>query len=107
MEFIKENHYAHRREGFKDDPDLTARLIALEKAIVEDLRARLTSLFDCHPYVRLVRCGEVAESFYAKACMSDTYLPHPSINGWANLSEEEKQCLQDIIRRLWPPRGRG
>lgn len=88
------------------DPDRQA----LDNAIVEDLRGRLSCLHENYPDILLVCCGvEVAQSFYNKAAnwepvivMPDACnLPHPSRNGWQTLNPQEGQCLQDIVARLW------
>lgn len=105
MECIRKRPYVHNYRGFRDAPNLRAELNDLQNAIAEDLSARLTSLFNRQSDVELVRCGDVAESFYAKAYMADTYLPHPSTGGWSALNQEQERRLQRIINRLRPQTG--
>ena len=76
----------------------------LDDAIVEDLRGRLSNLFEINPNAKLVICGEVAAAFYMKAC--GAYLPHPSRSNWQTLNQRQQQCLQDIVARLCRPASR-
>ena len=76
----------------------------LDDAISEDLRVRLVALYGRKSDVLLIRCGEVAQGFYMKACKMKNYLPHPSektnSRGWQNLNSQGKQCLQKILHIL-------
>ena len=72
----------------------------LDDAIAEDLRGRLEFLHGNHPGVLLVRCGEVAKAFYAKAIEMNVYLPHPARQNWQNLNPQQNACLQEIRRRI-------
>ena len=75
----------------------------LDNAISEDLRVRLIYLYERKPDVLLIRCGEVAQGFYMKACMMNNYFPYPARHRrWNDLDYQERVCLQNIIARIIP-----
>ena len=122
MEHIKGTPQVENYEGLKyPDEDerskigrgigrLKDEMNQLQDAIAEDLRGRL-ECFHNNPDVLLVCCGGIAQKFYRKIFNSEPFLtmPHPARHprgeikrGWLTLNSQERQCLQNIVDRLWP-----
>ena len=104
--------YINHMKTIKESPCVSSdnREIAecreLDSKIAEDLGGRLECLHENYPDVLLVRCGGVAQAFYAKTGIhmpNPCDLPHPSRSDWLNLGcQEQQQCLQNIRELLWP-----
>ena len=91
---------------------LEHELNQLQDAITEDLRGRLECLCINSPDVLLVCCGKIAQKFYRNSINigpvilmpNPCNLPYPSIHRWDGLTDhQERQCLQNIVARLWQP----